>query len=332
MKMVTTHDIFTRPRFRPGVSVNHSDSEISIEYRDQSCDLEVNAAKAELIDLLQSLGVGGKTIGELKEHYLNLASSIDSLVEEFDRLGLLTETKFAIEADCISGREFYHEIRAFADLCIQTKCRSALYEGLKQKTLKREVLIGYVLEYFYLVRQAPGLIAPSLTHAEPMLVQKLLQGFLASELNHDEMLAHSLEAVGIRSNTLELMQPLPATFSLCASLGVYAKQHTLTFKSLLFLFEMPSMAFNDALVEYCKSEGLPEKFWEPLLRHATINDELDHEDITLMLLKEIEAVSREDQIVTKKHVMIAVETMALQEKQIIDYYSKQDAIIPRIFA
>jgi hypothetical protein len=331
MKTVTTDDIFTHPRFRSGVSVNYSDNEISIEYRDQSCDLEINAAKTELIDLLQSLGVGGKTVNELKQRYLNLSSSIDSLIEEFDRLGLLTETEFSVNADCISGHEFYYQIRAFADSCIQAKCRSALYEGLKKKTLNREALIGYVLEYFYLVRQAPGLIAPSLSHAEPMHVQKLLQGFLASELNHDEMLAHSLEAVGIRSNRLELMQPLPATFSLCASLGVYAKQHPLTFKSLLFLFEMPSIAFNEVLVEYCKSEGMPEKFWEPLLRHATINDELDHEDITLTLLKEIEAISPEEQIVTKKHVMIAIETMALQEKQIIDYYSSQNAIIPRLF-
>jgi hypothetical protein len=198
--------------------------------------------------------------------------------------------------------------------------------------LPRAALIGYALEYFYIVRAAPGLIAPSLGHAEPMKVQKLLQGFLASELNHDDMLRQSLNAVSIRTDNLDYLQPLPATFALCASLGVYARQHPLSFKALLFLFEQPSVSFHLELANYCRDTGVPEGFWQPIARHATINDEFDHEDISLSLLSEIEAISPEEQMTVKKHVMLAIETMVLQENQILDYYGRQTVVQPRVFA
>ncbi len=331
MEAITANEIFERPRFRQGTKLQIRSGSTSVEYRDQCCDLEATGAEPELPSLLLSLLTGGKTIAELKNEYPKLATVIHSLIEDLDRQGLLTESEFISPSGTLSGHDFYFEIRASADQWMREKCKSLLFNGLKQNTLNPYVVIGYALEYFYLVRLAPGLIAPALAHTESISTLKRLQGFLASELNHDDMLMQSLEAVGIFPDDLGLMQPLPATFSLCASLGVYAKQHPLSFKALLFLFEMSSEEFNKALVEYCASNNLPAKFWEPLLRHAAINDELEHEDITYILLNEIEAICTEDQMIVMKNLLIAIETLALQEQQIIEYYSAANSLVPRVY-
>ena len=68
-------------------------------------------------------------------------------------------------------------------------------------------------------------------------VREAIMRFFVSELRHDEMLARSLAAVNITREALDTCVPLPMTFALCASLGVYARQHPLSFKASLFLFE-----------------------------------------------------------------------------------------------
>ncbi len=331
MRATTAADLFAAPRFRAGVQMIEDDDGLTLDYREQSCSVETDGQGA-LKAFVDSLRRGDTSISELKRRHPELAPEIDGLIEEFDRLGLLTESAFAEPKGCLSGVEFYHRLRKFAADTVEANSKSRLYQGLCDRTLPRCALIGYALEYFYIVREAPGLIAPALAHAGPVKVQKLLQGFLASELNHDDMLRQSLQAVSIRTDNLEHLVPLPATFALCASLGVYARQHPLSFKSLLFLFEQPSMSFHMELANYCRETGIPEGFWRPIARHASINDEFDHDDISLSLLAEIEAVSPEEQMTVKKHVVLAIETMVLQENQILDYYGKQSIVKPRIFA
>lgn len=332
MQTVTTSDIFVLPKFRDGVRVFASDGTLSVDYREQSCDISVGDRIAEFKALAESLISGNASVQELKSRHSQVAAGIDPLIEELDRLGLLTESGFSVPKGCLSGEEFYHQIRRLADNWIESASRSGLFLALKERTLTRRALTGYALEYFHIVRQAPGLIAPALGHAASWRVQKQLQGFLASELNHDEMLGASLRALGIRPDALEHAQPLPATFSLCASLGVYARQHPTSFYSLLFLFEKPSQHFHDELVAYCRDTDVPQAFWQPIVKHASINDEFDHEDISLALMREVDAISPEEQTVVKKHLMIAIETMALQEQQIFDYYDDPANVMPRVFA
>ncbi|SEK07689.1 iron-containing redox enzyme family protein [Paraburkholderia diazotrophica] len=331
MQATTASDLFSAPRFRPGVQLIQEHNGLTIDYREQSCSV-VADMQGSLQAFADSLKLGDATIAELKRRHADLSPEIDGLIEEFDRLGLLTESAFPAPRGCLSGEEFYHRIRKFAAETIERKSKSRFYQGLRDRTLPRSALIGYALEYFYIVREAPGLIAPALGHAEPVKVQKLLQGFLASELNHDEMLRQSLHAVSIRTDNLDYLVPLPATFALCASLGVYARQHPLSFKALLFLFEQPGVSFHVELADYCRETGIPEGFWRPIARHASINDEFDHDDISLTLLSGIDAVSPEEQLTVKKHVMLAIETMVLQENQIFNYYGRQPVVKPRIFA
>jgi hypothetical protein len=159
----------------------------------------------------------------------------------------------------------------------------------------------------------------------------MLHRFFVSELRHDDMLEHSLKAVGIPREVLHRMLPLPATFALCSSLSTYARQHTLSFKAALFLFENPGIEFNAAFKQHCETLGMPSGFYTPILHHATLNHEGAHEDITAELLEDVPCISVEDQQVVLRHTACLIEIMFHQEHQILDYYGQPNSVMPRCF-
>jgi len=135
-----------------------------------------------------------------------------------------------------------------------------------------------------------------------------------------------LSAVEIENHT-----PLPATFCLGASLGVYARQHPLSFRASLFLFEEARPEFVDAFDTHCRALDLPVAFHAPLRQHADINTDYNHEDISRALMELENAVDFETCTVVKRHVALMIETLIQQEEQILSYYGSQPAPAARLF-
>ena len=207
---------------------------------------------------------------------------------------------------------------------------SRFYSALCDGTASRSQLVGYALEYYWLVRTAPALVAPSLATARTQAIHKTLQDFLVSEIDHDRYLLKVLRAAGVEGDLTEL-QPLPTTFQLCASLGAYAQQHPLSFHSGLFLFEQPQPAFVDAFEARCVTLGLPTEFYLPLRQHSGINEDEDHGSISTRILGLVPAVSAEERFVVLRNISVLAETMIQQEHEILDYYGDASRRSPRLF-
>jgi heme oxygenase-like protein len=323
-------ELFERPRFREQVELVFDDDGVECVYRDQSCrvDFHGNGDARQLITLLRE---GGLTREELQGALPALAGDIGGVLTALDALGLLTETHLSEPGGVVSGRQLYRELRRMADNLYNEVIDESFYQRMTDGTISAHQLIGYALEYYHLVHLAPRLLAPALSKEEPGRIPGLLQDFLASELHHDRMLESALGAVGITSEQLAAAQPLPMTFGLCAGLGAYAAQNPLTFKAMLYLFEEPSPDFNDAFATACRAAGLPEGFIAPILAHAHLNSDGNHGDISGELLAEVPVVGPEEQHTARKHLAITVETMALQEKEILAYYGAPGALIPRVY-
>jgi hypothetical protein len=325
-------DVFARPRFRPGVEIELQGNQASIKYRRQGCDFAFPAELSEeSARLLEALRTGGVTPGELASMCPTLGLRLETILEELDRLGLLTESAQSEREQAISGKQLYRELRRFVDRVKLQTARSQLYEALLDGTVTRSQLVGYALEYYHIVHLCPVLLAPALGLHEPRRTRELLRHFFTSELSHDRFLATALATVGIGARELERLVPLPSTFALCAALGAYARQSPLSFKAALFLFEEPSGEFNRALEARCVAMRMPAGFYEPLLRHANLNDEGEHGRISELLLEDVPAVSSEEQLVVKKNVGCVVESLVWQERQLLRYYGRVDAVIPRCF-
>jgi hypothetical protein len=323
---------FDRPGFRQGVSVDLQAAQAAITLAKRQCAFafpeEVRPAVARL---LGDLGTGGYTVSELRNRAPEIAEQVPALLSDLSQLRLLTESRSTAHPHAVTGGQLYRELRRIADRVTGRVAHSAFYRALIENRAQERQLIGYALEYYWLVRSASGIIAPVLASAHSTAERRLLENFLSSEIGHDKFIGAALQAVGISPDELEQHQPLSATFAVGASLGVYARQHPISFKACLFILEQARPDFIDAFDRRCIALGLPSSFYLPLREHADLNDDYDHGDISADLLALEGAVDVETCTVVKRHVSLLIETVVHQEEQILDYYAREEMPMPRIF-
>lgn len=320
-----------RPRFRQAVNSTVLAGGVEISLGETRCAFEFEPADESAVSrLLADLSIGGLSLDELAARSPQIAQQIPALLQDFDRLRLLVDTAPSHGGAIVSGTQLYREVRRLAGRVTQRVAKSAFQDALLQGRATRAQLVGYALENYWIVKMAPGLIGPALASARSPREGALLQDFLRSELGHDRFLGAALEAAGVTAAELEAHQPLPATFALCASLGVYARQHPLSFSAVLFLFERAQPAFIDAFDDRCRALGLPETFHAPLRAHADLNSDYQHEDISQVLMGLEPVVDVETAVAIKRHVALMIETMIQQEEQILAFYGQPRDRIARI--
>lgn len=321
------------PKFRDGVAYALGDGEVTISRNGTRCSFRFSGEDALAVStLMRNLQSGEMSVDDLASRSPAIAEQIPPLLTEFDHLRLLTESRRAPPAGVTSEAQLYREVVRLADRVIHRCATSAFHAALVAGSASRRQLIGYALEYYWLTQVATGLLGPALGTAKSPRERRILETFMKSEFGHDELLAASLRSVGLSDDEIEAHQPLPTTFSLCASLGVYARQDPLSFKACLFLVERAQPAFVDAFDRRCRDLGLPTGFHAPLRTHSDINLQYDHGDISKLLMAADTAVTREAAVIVKRNVSLMVETLIKQEEEILSYYGREQNPLPRTFA
>ncbi len=321
-----------QPVFKDGVIFEFKDTSIEIRYRDRGCAIAfLPEDQQEISQLLRLLQIGGLSSKQLAQWSPGIQEQIPELLNDFEERGLLAENQRKVSSLGVTGRQFYRELYRFVLQLKQKFPPSPFSQKMVDGTLSRNQLIGYALESYHITHLCPRLLAPSLAHHESPSTQKHLQEFFISELHHDRLIEKSLRSVGIGGEHLKQMQPLPMTFAICSALGVFANQHPLSFKAALMLFEEDDNQFQELFKQHCQTLGLPSQFYQPILLHAQINEEGDHQEITADLLAEEPYISLEEQWVVKKNMAILMESMILRTHEIIDYYGNPNNPIPRCF-
>ena len=330
--MLLTKTSFKQPLFKEKLFFRFKDTEVEIFDRIGGCSISLEPQyKEETIKLLRLLQIGGMTPLELEQACPSIKKNIPELLAEFERRDLLIETQRKVTSEVMSGDRFYRDLCRFIDRLKQKFPPSPFSQRMVEGTITRNQLIGYALESYHITYMCPRLLAPSIAKYESPKTQQILQEFFVSELHHDRLMENSLKSVGIQLEQLQQMQPLSMTFALCSSLGVFAQQHPLSYKAALMLFEQDDPSFHQLFKQQCQVLGLPTEFYQPILLHASINEDGGHEDITKDLLAEVSYVSPEEQLVVKKNMAILLESMVKRTHEILDYYGNTDNPIPRCF-
>ncbi|MGB3758669.1 MAG: pyrroloquinoline quinone biosynthesis protein PqqC [Rivularia sp. (in: cyanobacteria)] len=332
--MTIAKNLLQKPRFKNQVFFEFKDIEIIINDSTQAISISAQQEYyQEIAQLLRLLQIGGLSLEQLGEFCPGIQEDIPDLLANFDSRSLLIETKNKAASAAMSGSQFYRELWRFLErLKLQfTSSPSSFFAKMVDGTITKNQLIGYSLESYHVTHLCPKLLAPALAHYESNRVQKLLQEFFVSELHHDCLIDKSLKSVGIKDEQIQKMQPLPSTFAICSSLAMFAKQHPLSFKAALMLFEQDEPMFHEFFKKQSQTLELPEDFYKPILLHAGINEDGGHEDITGVLLAEIPYISPSKQLLVKKNMANLMELTVLRGQEIIDYYGNQNSVIPRCF-
>lgn len=331
--MTLAPTLLQQPVFKERVLIKIQDSEIEVRHHHQGCSISIPPEyRTDTIKLFRLLQIGGLSLEQLAQSCPGIQEEIPELISDFSRRGLLVETTKEIESHGVSGQQFYRKLYRFIEHQKRQFTSSPFSQKMVDGTITKEQLIGYALESYHITHLCPRLLAPSLANYESVTTQKLLQDFFTSELNHDKLIENSLQSVGIKLEQLRRMQPLPMTFSICASLGIFATQHPLSFKAALLIFEQDDKTFHELFKQQCEQKGLPAGFYKPMLLHAGINEEGEHEDITRVLFSEIPYVSPAEQLVVQKNMAVLMESLVKRTHEIINYYGNSENQIPRCFS
>ncbi|MEM8807463.1 MAG: iron-containing redox enzyme family protein [Cyanobacteria bacterium P01_G01_bin.38] len=330
----TPQTLDAAPLLKDRVVLTFKDTEVEVRYGAQGFAIAVLPAdRPEIDQLLKLLQAGGRSPAQLAQDCPGLQNQIPGLLSEFDHRGMLAqpESPSGLPNDCLTGRQFYQVLSRFLARLKRRFPPSPFSQQMADGTLSRQHLIGYALEAYHVTHLCPRLLAPALAKHASTTTRKLLQAFFVSELHHDRLIEKSLTSVGIPGAQLQHMQPLPMTFAVCASLGIFAQQHPLSFKAALMLFEEDEKIFYELFTQRCEALGMPADFYQPILLHAQINDEGAHDQITEVLMAEIPYVSLADQLLVKKNMALLMESMILRTYEILNYYGDSKNLIPRCF-
>lgn len=313
-------DLPRRPVFRSGVEVIVGERSADLSYRDGGCTIEFDDGRTQQAGaLLEALRAGGTSRDRLIERFPALP--VPDVLQQLDVQGLLTDTPSAAPRG-ISGAQAYRRARrCYLATMAEASARypRQLSCALADQTVTREQLIGYAIEYYHVVAYCPRVLAPALAQVDDHDSMILLRRFYQSEMNHDRMLVRSLAAVGIDPVATPLL-PLPSTFAMMASLGVYAAQFPLALKAVLFVLEEPQPEFNEQFISNCHRLGLPQEFVEPIARHSDVNEGESHDDISRDLLERVHYVGVEEMIEIEKAVADMAEQLAAAGQEMHDWY------------
>lgn len=326
---ITVNEI-VMPAFRGDVAIEIGEDQATIAGPVRSARIGFPPeAREEVRRLLARLAEGGRDTAALAEACPGIAGQMDELLREFDELRLLVESRpQSVEEHC-SGVQLAHDLQRMVRRMLARQGPGAFVRALAEGAVTRPQMLGYALEYGWFVAQATSLIAPALATAVLPRRRALIEDFLIGERGHDAFVRKALAAAGIAMSDPWDSRPLPSTCMLAASLSVYAKQHPLSFYASLSLFETPQPEFMALFEANCTRLGLPEGFHRPLRAHAELNEREGHDDIGMALLATVDAIGEEEQRLVRRHVGVLVETMLMQEDDLIRVYADDDAVAHR---
>ncbi|OPA96818.1 hypothetical protein BFW87_10880 [Pseudomonas fluorescens] len=319
--MQTSIKRFNYPKLRHGVVYTQIANEHHLDYRKQSIVLEQDDT-ASLNRVIQDLQQGTLTTEAFyTKHAADYPDDqLEVLIADLDKNYLLTEGQYPQIQGVLSGVEFAKKLKLLTSALHGKIGNSTLYEKMRDGSATRSQLIGFAIEYYHIVKSAPKVISPALAHNSPADVYQGIKQLFLEEHDHESLLANALSHVGVERAQLAMTSPLDTTFAIYSTLGVYARQHIISFISALFLFEEPYPEFNKLFVESCSRLELPEAFWKPIIGHSDVNSDADHGAITDSLLVHYSAISEEECRVTLIHICALLELMAAWDKQICTHY------------
>ncbi|NCQ92811.1 MAG: iron-containing redox enzyme family protein [Microcystis aeruginosa LG13-03] len=324
-------DTFVRPRFRTGVECDVQDSKAILSYRSSSWLLQFDPSfHPTLTAFIQSL-YGESSIGSASCPDELTSDSAVELLREFDAMGLITEDKNDVKVpSLLSGGQTSRELQRFMEALKRKYSHSYFFRAMQEENISVTQLIGYAIEYFHIVYSFPTIAGVAMGRTLANSERTILCDYFVSEVHHDRLLAHALNAVGIERSTLERIIPLPLTFAIIASLSAYARQDWTTFRAALWLFEEPSSQFTQHFIRSCKQHGLPKDFYEPIANHASINELEQHGALPQALFKMGSPVPAEAVINAKKNLVALVENLNRMESEILLHYGKNSNLSLRL--
>jgi hypothetical protein len=219
---------------------------------------------------------GRHSIGEIVARSGADEESVRQIAEVFHELGLLHR---ATPMDFIPGSVFLEQVQSSCQMWGRQIGYHQLFAGLEEGSVRKELLLGLVLETYHYVKSAPKHIATAIAHCDDERIVPLLSRYFTEEYNHAGMMLLALKRMGLRKEHILDANPMIGTWSLVNNLCEIARQDTLAYLACTTLFEARAEDFeagSAGLRAAAVRLGFTEESVEPLITHMRIDVEAGH--------------------------------------------------------
>jgi len=274
---------------------------------------------------------GRHTIAEIAQNSGVDKDSVTQIVSAFSELGLLRNAQ---PVEAIDGSVFAEQIDASCQMWAKQLGHHRLFAGLEAGTMRREVLLGLILETYHYVSAAPRHIATAIANCDDIRLTGLLSDYFSDERSHGELFVDALSRLGIPAEHVSDANPLTGTLSLINNLCAIAASSTLSYIACTSLFEARGADFDegaDSMRRVARVAGYPEEAVEPLLTHMRIDLRAGHVALIDKAMEIAGAVPAHlaHRVVNDLHNL--KHSYDQFHDQIVQYYSNIGNHIPRLY-
>jgi len=255
-------------------------------------------------------------------------SRLCSVVRDLDEHDLLDDAHMSRP---LTGMQALLELEDLANSLIEkTLMRNVFWTRVHSVDyVPLNVFYGFAIENYHFLFRESLFDSPVLGYLGSTKVRSLINEFYISEYGHDELVLQALGAIGLTRTDLRDAIPLAETLAMCNSLSYWASTDPLFFFSTLGVLEGKGTQV-DPFISVCEAHGLNPSFIAPMRRHAEINRDAQHGNLTREIFKEIELVDEETMVRLRRQTYLFLEIYDSFYTALWNYYSTTASLLRRI--
>jgi hypothetical protein len=251
-------------------------------------------------------GVAPAVLGRLLAR-MDGSSTLDELAAGSENPEVVRQAVAALDRHCLlddaerpaarSGLDVLLELEDLAnDLHERVMYHNVYWSSLRNhpQDLPLQVMHGFCIENYHFLFRESYFDSPVLSYQPSNRVRLILNEFYAEEYGHDEILLRALNSLGISRTDLADTMPLPQTMALCNSLSWWATSDPIFFFTTLGILEGKDVREDeqDFFLDACDAIGIDPQFVAPIRKHANINRDGGHGNLTRAIFREIPCIDQ----------------------------------------
>lgn len=256
---------------------------------------------------------------------------IKAIVNNFNELGILR--KEVKQSQAIDKNEFLRKVNDTSLMWQRQIGYHTLFNLLNTGSLRKEVLMGLLLETYHYVKSAPEHTGTAIVHCKNNSWKNILVQYLVDEYNHSEFYIDALVKLGIEKERVFNAQPLIGTSSLLNMLSDIGRKSTLGYLACTNLFEANKFDYQHSkkiTQNILKLYGLPANTMQGPLTHIEKDIEMNHNSLLGEALEEVQQLDLEEVNYAINCVHDLKHAFDQYHDQILQYYSDISNYIPRL--
>lgn len=170
---------------------------------------------------------------------------IKNIVNCFDELGILRKEGNDKEIR-IDKNELISKVNQTCLMWQRQIGYHKLFNLLKNKLVRKEVLIGLLIETYHYVKSAPEHTGTALVHCKNDKWKNILLNYLVDEFDHSKYYLDALIKLGIPEERIHSAHPLIGTSSLINMLNEIGRKSTLGYLACTNLFEANKFDYQNS--------------------------------------------------------------------------------------